>query len=297
MIPTSLHMRSRLTEADRRRAFASVDEGALSLDADGRIVDANERLAGLLLYRPEELSGRPLLELIGDPRLPERGLALERLARQGYLRNDDLPLLTRDGRRVFFDFHQVGILDGGIRLIRCSPRSGRMDPRDASVGAGCAGTSADVLVSLEALQDATRRELLRHQRGRRALSLLSVGIDRYGAADRADAHGSVELLSALRDAAMQVLRVTDRLAPAAEGVFLALLPDVDAKGGLCAAERLRTAIANRKLPLPGDVQRHATVSIGVATTRAGRASYELLHARAEANRRLARRSGGNRVSA
>lgn len=276
--------------------FASADEGALSLDVDGRIIDANDRLAGLLLYRPEELAGRSLLDLGSVQPTPERGrgLALDRLARQGYLRNDDLPLATRDGRCVYFDFQQVGLLEGGVRLIRCSPRSGRMDLAD--IGDGRDSASSRVLVSLEALHDATRRELHRNQRSRRALSLLSIGIDRYGSADAAEARGWARLVSALLRVAAEALRETDRLAPAGDGVLLALLPDVDAKGALRAAERLRTAIANSNLRLPGDEERHATVSVGVATTRAGRASCEVLRARAEANRRMARRSGGNRVT-
>ena len=89
------------SELRYRRLFESAKDGILLLSFDtGRILDVNPFLMELLGYAKEDFIGKDLSEigLFADIKSAQR--AREELQKTGYLRYEDLPLVTKDGRTL-----------------------------------------------------------------------------------------------------------------------------------------------------------------------------------------------------
>jgi PAS domain S-box-containing protein len=90
----------RQSEARFRRIVETSQEGIWQIDADGKTVYANQRLADMLGYAPDELMGRSALELV-----PEQDLARARETwehrRQGVAEHVELRFRHKEGRIVW----------------------------------------------------------------------------------------------------------------------------------------------------------------------------------------------------
>jgi two-component system cell cycle sensor histidine kinase/response regulator CckA len=113
----------RASELSYRRLFEAAKDGILILDIDtGRITDVNPFLFKLLGFSRSEMIGKTVGELSPFKDMESNKVMLERLQRDGYIRYEDLPLETRDGRRIAVEFvcnvYQAG--DGNV--IQCNVR-------------------------------------------------------------------------------------------------------------------------------------------------------------------------------
>jgi len=113
----------RASEISYRRLFEAAKDGILILDADtGRINDVNPFLFNLLGFSRSDMVGKTVGELSPFKDMESNKVMLERLQKDGYVRYEDLPLETRDGRRIAVEFvsnvYQVGDHD----VIQCNVR-------------------------------------------------------------------------------------------------------------------------------------------------------------------------------
>lgn len=95
------------SEARYRRLFETAQDAILILDAEqwsGKIMDANPFVIDLLGYSLDELIGKELWEigLFSDKEASKA--AMEQLQKDGYIRYDDLPLKTKQGKCVDVEF-------------------------------------------------------------------------------------------------------------------------------------------------------------------------------------------------
>jgi PAS domain S-box-containing protein len=112
------------SEMRYRRLFESAKDGILILDAGtGTIVDVNPFLIEMLGYSYEQFLGKTICELgpLKDI-IPNWDNFLE-LQRQEYIRYEDLPLETIDGRRVDVEFVSNVYLVGHKKVIQCNIRN------------------------------------------------------------------------------------------------------------------------------------------------------------------------------
>ncbi len=94
-----------VSEARYRRLFETAQDGILILDADsGKINDANPFLMKMLSYSREELLGKQLWEIGVFKDIKAAKEAFRELQTKRYVRYEDLPLETKDGRRVNVEF-------------------------------------------------------------------------------------------------------------------------------------------------------------------------------------------------
>ena len=106
-----------------RRLFESAKDGILILDGNtGIIVDINPFLIELLGYSREQLIGKTVWEL-GPFKdiIPNRNKFLE-LQRQGYIRYENLPLETIDGRLAHVEFVSNVYAVDNTKVIQCNIR-------------------------------------------------------------------------------------------------------------------------------------------------------------------------------
>ena len=113
----------RASELSYRRLFEAARDGILILDvATGRITDANPFLVELLGFSHAEMVGRTVGELSPFKDVVSNQTMLERLQKNGYVRYENLPLETRDGRHIAVEFVSNVYLAGDQQVIQCNIR-------------------------------------------------------------------------------------------------------------------------------------------------------------------------------
>jgi len=111
------------SETRYRRLFETAKDGILILDADtGKIADVNPFLIDMLGYSHEDLSGKTLWEIGPFKDIGASRSAFTDLQSKEYIRYEDLPLETKDGRRVDVEFVSNVYLVDHKRVIQCNIR-------------------------------------------------------------------------------------------------------------------------------------------------------------------------------
>jgi PAS domain S-box-containing protein len=129
------------SEVRYRRLFEAARDGILILDpATRQIIDVNPYLVEFLGYAREEFIGKELFEigLLKDETASR--VAFEDLRRVGYIRYEDLPLQTKDGRRVDVEFVSNLYEEGEQQVIQCNIRD--ISARKAADEALCEAKAA-----------------------------------------------------------------------------------------------------------------------------------------------------------
>jgi len=113
----------RAAELSYRRLFETARDGILILDADtGRITDVNPFLIKLLGFSHDEIIGRTVGELSPIKDAGSHEMMFDRLQKVGYVRHEDLPLETRDGRHIAVEFVSNVYQAGAKKVIQCNVR-------------------------------------------------------------------------------------------------------------------------------------------------------------------------------
>jgi PAS domain S-box-containing protein len=113
----------RTGEFNYRRLFEAAREGILILGADtGRIRDVNPFLIELLGFSHDELVGTPIWELGPFKDIVSNQARFEQLHRQGYVLHENLPLETKDGRKIAVEFVSNVYQAGDRNVIQCNVR-------------------------------------------------------------------------------------------------------------------------------------------------------------------------------
>ena len=112
-----------LSEVRYRRLFETAQDGILLVDPDTRrVFDANPFLTDLLGYTRDELVGKELWEIGLFRDIESNKAAFRTLQEKGYIRYEDLPLRTQDGRGIEVEFVSNVYDVGDTRVIQCNIR-------------------------------------------------------------------------------------------------------------------------------------------------------------------------------
>jgi PAS domain S-box-containing protein len=111
------------SETRYRRLFETAQDGILILDVDtGQINDVNPFLIDTLGYTHREFLEKKLWEIGAFEDDQACKTAFEELKRSGYIRYDDLPLKTKDGREISVEFVSSIYLVNHSQVIQCNIR-------------------------------------------------------------------------------------------------------------------------------------------------------------------------------
>ncbi|NCO33400.1 MAG: hypothetical protein AUJ92_08120 [Armatimonadetes bacterium CG2_30_59_28] len=111
------------SETRYRRLFESAKDGILILDAEtGTIVDVNPFLIELLGFSHEQFLGKQVWELGFLKDIIAKQDNFLELQRQGYVRYEDMPLETAEGRRIDVEFVSNVYLVADRPVITCNIR-------------------------------------------------------------------------------------------------------------------------------------------------------------------------------
>ncbi len=113
----------KFSEKRYRRLFETAQDGILILDAQtGQISDVNPFLVEMLGYSYEEFLGKQLWEIGVFKDIEASKAAFLELQSSGYVRYDDLPLETKDGRPIAVEFVSNVYLVNHHKVIQCNIR-------------------------------------------------------------------------------------------------------------------------------------------------------------------------------
>ena len=111
------------SEKRYRRLFESAKDGILILDAEtGRVVDVNPFLLQLLGHSHDAICGQYIWELGVFKDIAASKDAFKTLQNNEYIRYDDLPLETLDGRAIAVEFVSNVYLVDQRKVIQCNIR-------------------------------------------------------------------------------------------------------------------------------------------------------------------------------
>ena len=111
------------SETRYRRLFETAQDGILILDAEtGQISDVNPFLIDMLGYSFEDFLGKKLWEIGPFKNTEASKTAFLELQSKGYVRFEDLPLETKDGRPIAVEFVSNVYLVNHHKVIQCNIR-------------------------------------------------------------------------------------------------------------------------------------------------------------------------------
>jgi PAS domain S-box-containing protein len=113
----------RSSEARYRRLFETAQDGILILNEEtGQIDDVNPFLTNILGYSHEELTGKKLWEIGAFKNTETSKSVFAELQHKGYVRYEDLPLTTKDGREIDVEFVSNVYMVNRHKVIQCNIR-------------------------------------------------------------------------------------------------------------------------------------------------------------------------------
>jgi PAS domain S-box-containing protein len=140
----------RVSELSYRRVFEAARDGILILDVDtGRITDVNPFLLEMLGFSHDEMVGKSVGEISPFKDIVSNQAMLELLQQDGYVRYHDLPLETKDGRKIAVEFVSNVYQAGDKKVIQCNIRDiteRRVAERAASWLAAIVESSDDAII-------------------------------------------------------------------------------------------------------------------------------------------------------
>lgn len=111
------------SELRYRRLFESAKDGILILEADtATITDANPFISEILGYSHNELLGKELWQIGLFKDVEASKKAMRELQDKGYIRYDDLPLITIGGRKINVEFISNLYGEASEAVIQCNIR-------------------------------------------------------------------------------------------------------------------------------------------------------------------------------
>ncbi len=111
------------SETRYRRLFETARDGILILDAGtGQISDVNPFLVEMLGYSHEDFLGKKLWEIGPFKNIEASKATFLELQSKGYVRYEDLPLETKDGRPIAVEFVSNVYLVNHKKVIQCNIR-------------------------------------------------------------------------------------------------------------------------------------------------------------------------------
>lgn len=143
----------------------------------------------------------------------------------------------------------------------------------------------------------SEKEISRARRHHESLAVLMLDIDYFKQFNDTYGHDVGDMvLRRMGEICTGVLRSNDILGRLGGEEFAILLPETVMEQAVETAERLRQAVADSSVEIPGGKQLHFTVSVGVAGLEPGDGNVDAILKRADGALYTAKNAGRNRVS-
>lgn len=291
MLLTSEIVQRRERADKRARRFFDLSQDMLStMDVEGRCIEVNSAWTARLGYRPEDMEGRPLLDITHPDHLGRATAQALAVFRGEELEPLETMVRAKDGSWRWLRSTAVYAPDERLVYARSTDITELKEieaEREALLHRVEQLASSDALTGLpnrRALEEQMAREMSRHRRRESSLSLALIDIDRFK--DFNDAEGHLAGDELLRECAIAwdtALRGEDTVSRFGGEEFVVLLPDCTLEDAEPIVERLRAA-----------TPRGQTVSAGLVRWDGLETAEELI-GRADAALYMAKEHGRDRL--
>ena len=258
--------RLKASELRYRRLFETAQDGILILDAvSGKIEDVNPFLITILGYTRDEFIGKQLWQIGAFKDVKRSKEAFKKLQKSSFIRFDNMPLETKDGKLFPVEFVSNAYLVNHRRVIQCNIRD--ITDREKLRGELQALATHDSLTGLPnrvLLFDRFTIAMANAQRAKKKLALMSLDLDKFKTVNDTLGHDiGDKVLVAAAGRLTKILRKVDTIARIGGDEFILLLWGVEQKDN--AIKVAQKVLECFRQPLIIDKQRITiTTSIGVA---------------------------------
>lgn len=294
------------SELRYRRLFEAAQDGILLLDAEtGMITDVNPFLVDMLGYTREEFVKKKLWEVGAFQDIDANQEAFDALQKNEYIRYEDLPLRSKDGKLIQVEFVSNVYMVGGEKVIQCNIR----DITERKLAQDALLKSQELLRELSVrdhltslfnrryMEETLERELLRASRNGLPLGIIMLDVDDFKHFNDTFGHAAGDVV--LRELASLFLgnfRGEDIACRYGGDEFIIVLPNASSEVTLERAERLCNHVQHLNIKFEGIVVDKITISFGAAIFPTdGTTSLALLKAADTALYR-AKQEGSSRVA-
>lgn len=120
---SSMSLKLKESEVRYRRLFETAHDGILILNSEtGQISDVNPYLEKLLGFTRAEFLDKKIWEVGAFKNMKASRDAFKIIQKEGYVRYEDLPLETKDGKLIDVEFVSNSYMAGGTLVIQCNIR-------------------------------------------------------------------------------------------------------------------------------------------------------------------------------
>jgi diguanylate cyclase (GGDEF)-like protein/PAS domain S-box-containing protein len=262
------------SELRYRRLFESTQNGILILDAvTGMIEDVNPYLIEMLGYSREEFVKKKLWEVGAFRDVEASKTAFEALQENEYIRYEDLPLKTKDGRLIQVEFVSNVYLVDDIKVIQCNIRdiTDRKQAEKALLKSEALlreQSVRDILTGLfnrRYMEETLERELLRASRNKLSLGIIMLDVDGFKGFNDTCGHAAGDaILRELGNLLLENIRGEDVACRYGGDEFIVVLPGASKEMTLERAERLSDHARNLNIEFNSQSLGAILFSFGVA---------------------------------
>jgi diguanylate cyclase (GGDEF)-like protein/PAS domain S-box-containing protein len=283
------------SEIKYRRLFEAALDGILILDGDsGKITDVNPLLLQMLGYSRDELLGKNLWEIRAFTDIERSKEAFRELQQNTYIRYENLPLETKDGRPFAVEFISNVYLVDGKRVIQCNIRD--ITEREQLKQKLQEMATHDPLTGLPnrtLMHDRFEIAIASARRKNIKTVLMSLDLDHFKDVNDSFGHDVGDgLLRAAANRLTCILRKSDTVARIGGDEFVILLAEVDYKeDSAIVANKILSAFQRPFVVDSHDI--NSTVSIGIAAFPDDGGGIEILLKRSDQALYRAKENGRN----
>jgi diguanylate cyclase (GGDEF)-like protein/PAS domain S-box-containing protein len=294
------------SELRYRRLFETAQDGILILDAQtGAITDVNPFLIDMLGYSLQEFVQKKLWEVGAFKDIEASQEAFEALQKNEYIRYEDLPLRTKNGKLIQVEFVSNVYLVGEVKVIQCNIRdiTERKQAQKALLKSDALLREQSVrdhltgLFNRRYLEETLDRELLRATRKQLSVGVLMIDVDAFKSFNDTFGHAAGDVI--LQEVGAMLLknfRGEDIPSRYGGDEFIVVLPDASQESTRERAVRLCEIAHDLAIQYEGQTLEAITLSLGVAVfPEDGSTGAEILKAADDALYR-AKREGRGRVA-
>lgn len=296
---TQVQQQLRTANEELRRIYEQLPDIYYRVDMAGIIAMASPASSAILGYAPEEMVGKPMVDLYKNPEDRKRVVA-QIAAGAGKPVQVEMEMVHKDGRTIWILAHTFLRYDDGGQ-----PRWMEGVARDITARKQMEQQLAD-LVRTDSLTGLYSRSYFMEQseevirlmkRHHRPMSVIIADLDHFKQVNDTYGHlGGDRVLIAFAETCRKVIRESDLLGRLGGEEFGLVLPETPLQQARVLAERLREATAAAVIPLEGQHIK-LTVSIGLVEMTLNEYSISALLRRADHALYKAKDAGRNQVFA
>ena len=236
-----------------RRLFETAQDGVLILDAGtGQITEVNKFLIDMLGYSREEFLGKKLWEIGVFIDTDKCKTAFIELQVKEYIRYEDLPLRTKDGRPINVEFVSNVYKVDHTKVIQCNIRNiterKELEEKLKNLASHDELTGC---VNFRSTMELLEKEIARSQRYQKQFSIIMIDIDDFKSKNDEYGHqAGNDILVAFATVIKNSLRSVDSVGRYGGEEFITIFPETDAQHALMVLERIRNNLEQTKITSP-----------------------------------------------